>query len=155
MPEITQLIKVWILIQASLFPPPALSSLYTLPSCVVASVVSDSLQPWGLQLTRLLCPWDFPKYTGVDGHFLLQGISLTQGLNRVSCIGRQVLYHYHHLGSPPPQWAWINKIQFTVLARAGGMHTCPNIWKGLRNFLEVMAPKGISVLENVYHYTPL
>ena len=30
------------------------------PLCYVASVVSDSLQPCGLQLTRLLCPWGFP-----------------------------------------------------------------------------------------------
>ena len=30
------------------------------------SVVSDSLQPHGLQPTRLLCPWEFPgKSTGV------------------------------------------------------------------------------------------
>ena len=35
-----------------------------------------------LQRTRLLCPWDFPgKNTGVSGHFLIQGISLAQGLN--------------------------------------------------------------------------
>ena len=33
------------------------------------SVVSDSLQPHGLQPTRLLCPWDFPgKSTGVGYH---------------------------------------------------------------------------------------
>ena len=32
----------------------------------VTSVMSDSLQPHGLQLTRLLCPWGFPgKSTGV------------------------------------------------------------------------------------------
>ena len=32
--------------------------------------------------TRLLCPWDFPgKDTGVECHFLLQGIFLTQGWN--------------------------------------------------------------------------
>ena len=31
---------------------------------------------------RLLCPWDSPgKNTGVGSHFLLQGISLTQGPN--------------------------------------------------------------------------
>ena len=31
---------------------------------------------------RLLCPWDFPgKNTGVGHNSLLQGISLTQGLN--------------------------------------------------------------------------
>ena len=37
------------------------------------SVVSDSLQPHGLQPTRLLCPWDFlGKSTGVGCHCLLQ-----------------------------------------------------------------------------------
>ena len=35
--------------------------------------MSDSLQPHGLQPTRLLHPWDFPgKSTGVGCHFLLQ-----------------------------------------------------------------------------------
>ena len=34
--------------------------------------MSDSLQLHGLQLTRLLHPWDFPgKNSGVDCHFLL------------------------------------------------------------------------------------
>ena len=38
------------------------------------SVVSDSFQPYRLQPTRLLCPWNFPgKNTGVGCHFLLQG----------------------------------------------------------------------------------
>ena len=50
--------------------------------CQVTSVVSDSLQVYGLQPTRLLCPWDSPgKNTGVGCHALLQGIFLTQGLN--------------------------------------------------------------------------
>ena len=40
------------------------------------------LCPYGLQPTRLLCPWDSPgKNTGVGCHFLLQGILLTQGSN--------------------------------------------------------------------------
>ena len=39
----------------------------------VASVVSDSVWPHGLQPTRLLRPWDSPgKNTGVGCHFLLQ-----------------------------------------------------------------------------------
>ena len=52
-------------------------------ACVLScSVVSDSLQPHGLQLTRLLCPWDFPgKNTGVGSNFLLQGTVPTQGWN--------------------------------------------------------------------------
>ena len=42
----------------------------------------DSLRPHGLQLTRLLCPWDSPgKNTGVGSHTLFQGIFLTQGSN--------------------------------------------------------------------------
>ena len=41
--------------------------------CQVASVVSDSVQPHGLQPTMLLRPWDSPgKNTGVGCHFLLQ-----------------------------------------------------------------------------------
>ena len=49
--------------------------------CYMASVVSDSVQPHGLQLSRLLCPWDsLGKDTRVGCHFLLQGIFLTQGL---------------------------------------------------------------------------
>ena len=37
------------------------------------SVMSDSVQPHGLQPTRLLLPWDSPgKNTGVGCHFLLQ-----------------------------------------------------------------------------------
>ena len=46
------------------------------------SVISNSLQPNGLQSTRLLCQWNFPgKNTGVGCHFLLQGIFPTQGSN--------------------------------------------------------------------------
>ena len=58
------------------------------------SVVSDSLQPPGLQPTRLLCPQDFPgKNTGVGCHALLQGIFLTLGLNSLLLHCRHFLYH--------------------------------------------------------------
>ena len=44
--------------------------------------MSNSLQLYGLQPTRLLCPWDSPgKNTRVGCHALLQGIFLTQGSN--------------------------------------------------------------------------
>ena len=56
--------------------------------------MSDSLRPHGLQLTRLLHPWDFPsKNTGVGCHFLLQEIFLTQRLNPGLLHCRQMLYH--------------------------------------------------------------
>ena len=42
-------------------------------ACCITSVMSDSVQPHGLQPTRLLRPWDSPsKNTGVGCHFLLQ-----------------------------------------------------------------------------------
>ena len=48
-------------------------------------VMSISLQPHGLQPTRLLCPWDFPgKNTGVGRHFLLQGGLPNPGIKSVS-----------------------------------------------------------------------
>ena len=45
-------------------------------------VVSDSVRPHGLWLTRLLCAWNFlGKNTGVGCHALLKGTLLTQGWN--------------------------------------------------------------------------
>ena len=65
------------------------------------SVLSDSLQPHGLQPARLLCPWNFPgKDTRVGCHFLLQGMFLTQRLNPGLPHCRQTLYHLSHQGSP-------------------------------------------------------
>ena len=61
------------------------------------SVLSGSLQPHGLQPTRILCPWDFPgKTTGVSCHFLLQGILPTQGLNPGLQHCRQIIYQLSH-----------------------------------------------------------
>ena len=51
--------------------------------CLVASVVSDSLRPYGPWPARLLCPWNSPGMnTGVDWHALLQRIFPSQGLNK-------------------------------------------------------------------------
>ena len=50
----------------------------------VCSVVQlcTTVWPHGLDTARLLCPWSYPdKNTVVGCHFLLQGISLIQGLN--------------------------------------------------------------------------
>ena len=58
------------------------------------SVMSSSLKPRGLQLTMLLCPWDFPsKNTAVGCHFHLQGIFPNQQSNPYLLLGRQILYH--------------------------------------------------------------
>lgn len=48
--------------------------------CAQSSVIYNSLRHHGLQLTRLLCPWDFQdKNTGMGYHFLLQRMVPTQG----------------------------------------------------------------------------
>ena len=63
----------------------------------------DWAQTRGLQPARLLCPWDSPgKDTGLGCHFLLQGIFLIQG-SCVSCIGRQILYHW---AISEVKWKW-------------------------------------------------
>ena len=70
--------------------------------CVLShSVVSNSLGPHGLKLTRLLPPWNSAgKNTGVSCHSLLQGLFLTQGSNLSLLHCRQVLYHLSHWGNP-------------------------------------------------------
>ena len=66
---------------------------------VSRSVMSDSLQSYGLWLTRLLCPWDYPvKNTGVGCHFLLHWIFLTQGSKLDLSNFREILYHLKHQG---------------------------------------------------------
>ena len=65
------------------------------------SVVSDSLQPHGLKLTRFLLSMGFSgKNTGAGCHALLQGIFLIQGSNLDLLHRRQILYHLSHKGSP-------------------------------------------------------
>ena len=89
---------------------PVYSSELHLVFCMLSHlIVSDSLQPHGLQPTRLFCPWDFPgKNTGVGSHSLLQGIFPSQGL---------CLLHWqadslplHHLGSQ----VWTNSHECEV-----------------------------------------
>ena len=68
------------------------------------SVVSDSLQPYGLQPAGLLCPWDSPgKVTGLGSHALLQGIFPTQGLKLCLLHFGWILYLLRYQGSPQSQ----------------------------------------------------
>ena len=57
--------------------------------------------PWTVVLWAPLSMGFSGKNTGVDCHFLLQGIFLTQGLNLGLLHCRQTLYHLSHQGSPP------------------------------------------------------
>ena len=63
------------------------------------SVVSNSLQPHGLQPVRLFCLWDFPgKNTRVGCHAFLQGIFPTQGSKPGLLHCRWIFYHLSHQG---------------------------------------------------------
>ena len=63
--------------------------------CLVAKLCLSLLWPYGLPPARLICPWNILcKNTGGGWHFLLQGIFSTQGRTCISCIGRQILYHW-------------------------------------------------------------
>ena len=75
------------------------------------SVLSNSLQPHGLQPARLLCLWNSPgKSTEVCCHFLLQGIFLIQGLNPGLLHCRQILYQLSY-------WGRANIQQYILSAR--------------------------------------
>ena len=68
---------------------------------VSCSVVSDSLQPHGLQPARFLCPWNSSgANSGVGSCSLLRGIFPTQGSNPGLLHCRQILYHLSLQGSP-------------------------------------------------------
>ena len=65
--------------------------------CYIASVVSNSLQPYGSWPTRLLCPWDSPGkilewvvMPSTRGSFLPRDQAC---ISYISSIGRQVLCH--------------------------------------------------------------
>ena len=63
-------------------PSPALAGRFYMCTIRVCSVMSNSLQPYGLQPARPFCSWTFSgKNIGVSCHFLLQGIFATQGSN--------------------------------------------------------------------------
>ena len=71
----------------------------------VAQLSPTLSDPMDCSTTRLLRPRNFPgKSTGVDCHFLLQGIFPTWELNPGLPHCRQMLYHLSHQGrSFPPK----------------------------------------------------
>ena len=63
-------------------------------------VAFNSLQPHGLQPTRLLSLWNsLGRNTGVGSHSLIKGILLTQGSNLGLLHCRQILYYLSHLST--------------------------------------------------------
>ena len=68
-------------------------------ACVLGHVshVQGFVTPW-----TIACQDSPGKNAGVGCCFLLQGIFLTRGsqVSAISCLGRQVVYHWRRLGSP-------------------------------------------------------
>ena len=78
-----------------------LSNLNMNQPCEVKSLSRVRLfaTPWTVALQAPLSMGFSRQYTGVDCHFLLQGIFPTQGLNLGLSHCRQTLYHVSHQGS--------------------------------------------------------
>ena len=86
--------------------------------CLVAQSCPPLCDPMVCSQTKLLCACNFPgKITGMDHHFLLQGIFLTQGLN------------LHLEASPVAPW---KRIYFN----AGEVVSIPQSWRssGIENY---------------------
>ena len=111
--------------------------------CLVLSRsgVSDSLQPFGSQPTRLFCPLGFSsRSVGVGCHFLLQGIFPTQGSNsHLLCLlyRRQILYPQSHRESSNQQSLYsshceksqyLKKIPWSSIGRKTQSHTLTEWW---------------------------
>ena len=81
--------------------------------CVCAcSVVSNSLWPYELQPSRLLCPWDFPgKSPEVGCHSPLQDIFQTLGSNPMALASPMLAGEFFTTESPgkPILWCWCKK----------------------------------------------
>ena len=105
--------------------------------CGSCSVVSDSLQPYGLQPSKLLCPWDSPgQNTGVSCHSLLQEIYPTQGSNPGLPHCGQMLYRLSHRGQPlfgkdkyhlRKDSLWLSS-RYLMIARFSVAHEWENIY---------------------------
>ena len=99
--------------------------------------MSDSLQPHGLELARLLCPWDSPgKNIRVGSHALLQRSSQSQGWT-LHC--RQILYHLSHQGKQPrwPQTLVIMRHGSYICFFAPHQKTQISSWTSLTDLLHV------------------
>ena len=108
---------------------------------VLCSVVSHSLPPHGLYLTRLLCPWNsLGKNTGVGSLSPLQGIFLTQESNQGFLHCRWILYQLSYQGNPLMTSSNLNFLPKTVslntiiLRVSNSTHLVPEFGKGGHKF---------------------
>ena len=104
-------------------------------SCAVFShsVVSNSLWSHGL-----FCPWDFPgKNTGVDCHFLLQGIFPTQGSNPGLVHCRQILYIWITREALANFFAEINNLNTRIDLEIQWIQSSQQSWKRITKWKDL------------------
>ena len=76
---------------------------------LIASVVSDSVQPYGRQPAMFLCLFSGERILEWVAMSSSRGSSQPRDWTHVSyipCIGKQILYHLCHLGSPRMYGTW-------------------------------------------------
>ena len=93
--------------------------------------MSDSLRPYGLWPTRLLCPWNSPgRNIGVVAVSFFRGSSQPGDRTHVSCIGRKVLYHWTAREVPlliPSSHIIATEVRISTCAFLRGQkHSVPN-----------------------------
>ena len=103
-------------------------------ACPVTSVMSNSLRPYGLWPTSLLCPWDSPgKNTGLGCCSLLQGIAPTQGPN--PCLLCLLHWQVDSLPSEPPgKFQRPGKISSILDNFEGSFQIGNSVWVQMRSF---------------------
>ena len=104
--------------------------IYTACVCVcvcvcVYSVICNSLQTSGLQLTKFLCPWNFQgKNTGVVSPFLLQGIFFNPGIQPRSPVSPAGEFFTTEL--PGNKLIFRNEINYLETCIIMGAKLCPH-----------------------------
>ena len=94
--------------------------------CVcVYSVICNSLQTNGLQLTKFFCPWNFQgKNTGVVSPFLLQGIFFNLGIQPRSPVSPAGEFFTTEL--PGNKLIFRNEINYLETCIIMGAKLCPH-----------------------------
>ena len=106
---------------------------FSYSSSVSHPVLSNSLWSHG--------PWNSPgKNTGVDCHSLLQGIFLTQGSNRVSCIAGG-FFTVRATGKPPLSFSY-TKV-FTIPSRRQALSYHPLFCTHRSLYLKRISPLSL------------
>ena len=126
--------------------------------------MSDSLWPYGLQLTRLLCPWNFsgkntplllleftniklnlktPKELILGTSLVVQWLNLhTSTAGGVGVIPGGITKILHAMGCMAPQKLYYNHNLESIISHSF-------YWNGPREFLKLQLKDGIPVLSNI------